>query len=268
MSEQFHIADHLIDGKEYIVSVDLAKKRDATAIQIYRDKPEVIPTIPGSPRRLKVVNYLELAYQRKIQQMNYLDQVRFIVDITNSVDISNNFTLLVDGTGVGDPVVDIMRENGLNPIPIIFTSGGSINEIAQPFGQVFGSSSSTRLNGMKVLKEIRVPKDTLVHAGMLVMQQKRLRTAYNLDHKEEFAMQLQRFVGKVNEKTKRVSYGNESDDIHDDFVVAFLMAAWYSAYKREDVREAVVHLGRSDADYDPMDYVGRRDSSYDDDWRM
>ena len=260
---------HLIGGKEYIVSVDLAKKRDYTVIQIYRDKPEPIPILPGAERRAKVINFLELAYQQKIQAMTYSDQIRVIKELVGSVQITNNYNLIVDGTGVGEPVVDMMREQGLAPLPIIFTAGGAINEIAQPFGQLFGSSSPGKIAHLKTIKEIRVPKETLVHAGMLVMQQKRLRTAANLAHKDEFAMQLQRFVGKVNEKTRKVSYGNESDDIHDDFVVAFLMAAWYSSYKREDVREAVVNVEEDAAHYDPMDFLRTEQNEVSqDNWRL
>lgn len=250
-------ASLLATSKEYICAVDLAKKRDYTSIQIYRDSPDIKRFPAETGRDPLVVNYLDLVFQAKMQAVTYTDQVRKLKDLLGAINMLSNTQLLVDGTGVGEPVVDIMRESGLMPIPIVFTGGTEVRPVYADFGRVFGSGSSFgQFAGATVLKEMHVPKEDLVHAGMIIMQQGRMRMAANLPHLEDFKLQLSRFKGSVNEKTGRKSYNNESDEIHDDLVVTYLMAAWWITYRRVTEKERPISArGNESADYNPFDYV-------------
>ncbi len=242
-------------GKEYICAVDIAKKRDYTTIQIYRDAKSAIHHPEESGRPDQIVSFLDLVYQAKLQAIRYTEQARIVYDLLNRIKMLHNTQLLVDGTGVGEAVVDIMRETGLNPLPIVFTGGTSVRPVYEEFGKVFGGSSSQAFARAQVLKEIHVPKEDLVHAGMLMIQQKRIRLAQQLNHEDDFKRQMESFKGKVNEATGRRKFENESDDIHDDFVVTFLMAAWWRTYSRasqttdREVRE------ESNASWDVMDFI-------------
>ena len=245
----------LATSKEYICSVDIAKKRDYTAIQIYRDSPDIKRFAPESGREAMVVNYLDLVYQAKMQAVRYTEQVRMIKELLERIDLLNNTQLLVDGTGVGEPVVDMMREVGLMPFPIIFTGGTEARPVYADIGKVFGGSEGFgRFRGAQVLKEMSVPKDDLVHAGMIVLQQGRLRMAPNLQHMDDFKRQLAGFKGKVNEKSGRTKYNAENDDVHDDLVVTYLMAAWWITYRRVTEKERVIK-DNDRADYNPFDYL-------------
>jgi hypothetical protein len=243
-------------SKEYICAVDIAKKRDYTAIQIYKNSHSIIHHPEDAARPEQIVSFLDLVYQVKMQALRYTEQARIIRELLGRVQMLHNTQLLVDGTGVGEAVVDIMREDGLNPLPIVFTSGNTVQPVYEGFGKVFGASLSTtgRLSGAQVLKEIRVPKEDLVHAGMLVMEQKRLRLAANIAHEDDFKRQMLSFRGKVNEKTGRTKYENESDDIHDDWVVTYLMACWWLTYSRASEKKDLV-VQEQDASWDPFDYV-------------
>ena len=248
--------DLLTTSKEYICAVDIAKKRDYTTIQIYRDSPDVRHFPAESGRDPMVVNYLDLVYQAKMQAVRYTDQVRRIKDLLERIHLLKNTQLLVDGTGVGEPVVDMMRENGLMPFPIVFTGGTEARPVYADFGKVFGGSSASfgRFMGTQVLKEMHVPKEDLVHAGMIIMQQGRIRLAENLQHVDDFKLQLAHFKGTVNEKSGRKSYNNESDDIHDDFVVTYLMAAWWITYRRVTAKERVIHTENT-TEWNPYDVL-------------
>ncbi|NCC13718.1 MAG: hypothetical protein EOM32_10150 [Spirochaetia bacterium] len=249
-------ASLLATSKEYICAVDIAKKRDYTTIQIYRDSPDVKHFPAESGRDPLVVNYLDLIFQAKMQAVRYTEQVKRIRELLDSINMIQNTQLLVDGTGVGEPVVDMMREQGLMPLPIVFTGGTEARPVYADFGKVFGSSSNAfgGFSGATVLKEMHVPKEDLVHAGMIIMQQGRMRMAANLQHADDFKLQLSRFKGSVNEKTGRKSYNNETDDIHDDLVVTYLMASWWITYRRVTEKERVVRTQDS-TDYNPYDYV-------------
>lgn len=250
-------ASLLATSKEYICAVDIAKKRDYTTIQIYRDTPDVKHFPAESGRDPLVVNYLDLVFQAKMQAVRYTEQVKRIRELLSSINMLHNHQLLVDGTGVGEPVVDMMREQGLMPLPIVFTGGTEARPVYADFGKVFGSSGSSfgSFAGATVLKEMHVPKEDLVHAGMIIMQQGRMRMAANLQHAEDFKLQLTRFKGSVNEKTGRRSYNNETDEIHDDLVVTYLMASWWITYRRVTEKERVVRSSDNNADYNPFDYV-------------
>ena len=242
------------NSKQYICTVDLAKKRDYTTIQIYRDTPEVRHYPEESGRSPQIINWMDLTYQARMQGIRYTEQSKKIVELLKRVNLLNNVQLLVDGTGVGEAVVDIMREDGLMPLPIISTGGNNVNEVYSDFGNVFGSSQGQKLRGVQVIKEMTVPKNDMVHAAMVVLEQGRLRMANNLQHTDDFRKQLSRFKGKFNDKSGRTKYENDSDTDHDDFVVCYMLASWWMTYKRVTTREKVVHE-QTTADWNPMDYI-------------
>ena len=243
----------LTTSKEFICTVDLAKKRDYTTIQIYRDTPEVRHYPVESGRSPQIINWMDLTYQARMQGVRYTEQSKMIRELLKRTNLLNNTQLIVDGTGVGEAVVDIMREDGLMPLPIISTGGTSVNPVYADFGKVFGGTPG-QLRGAQVLKEMTVPKEDMVHAAMVVLEQGRLRTAANLQHADELRRQMNHFQGKFNDKSGRRRAENDSDDIHDDFVITFMMAAWWMTYKRVTTREKVIHE-QTTADWNPMDYL-------------
>lgn len=243
----------LATSKEFICTVDLAKKRDYTTIQIYRDTPEVRHYPAETGRAPQIINWVDLTFQARMQGVRYTEQSRMIRELLRRIDLLNNCQLIVDGTGVGEAVVDIMREDGLMPLPIISTGGINVNPVYADFGKVFGGSS-TQLRGAQVLKEMTVPKDDMVHAGMVVLEQGRLRMSETLNHKDDFRKQMARFKGKFNEATGNRKHENDEDSTHDDFVITFMLASWWMTYKRVTVKEQVVHE-QVNADWNPMDFL-------------
>lgn len=239
-------------NKEFICAVDVGKKQDPSTIQIYRISPTVrrMPEETGRPD--EIVNYLDLVYQSKFLGLRYTELVKLLLDLLKRLSMINKSQLLVDGTGIGEAVVDIMRDERLMPIPIVFTGGGSVRPVYASFGRIFQSNKS--FSGGSVLKEIHVPKEDLVHAGKIIMEQGRLRIAPNVDHAEDFKKQLMGFKGKVNEKTGRRKYENETDTIHDDLVVTYLMASWWMMYRKATVEERVIQ-GNATADWDPHKFI-------------
>jgi hypothetical protein len=161
---------------------------------------------------------------------------------------------LVDGTGVGEAAVELIRRAGLNPLPILFTAAGAVKEKYADFGDVFGGRQGT-LRGARILKEIHVPKKDLVTAGSILLQQRRIGAAPGR-WAEEFRKQLEAFRGKVNEATRRVVYEAEHESDHDDLVVCYLMGAWWILNRRE--RNAIEErrvTPEEQAVYDPLEFI-------------
>ncbi len=114
-------------------------------------------------------------------------------------------TLVIDQTGVGRPVIDLLREANLPAtiVPVTITGGDDVT----------GNSSG-----------YRVPKRDLVSAIQVLLQQRRLRWASSLAGADDLAQELASFRISISE-TAHDSYGARSG-AHDDLVLALSLAVW------------------------------------------
>lgn len=118
-------------------------------------------------------------------------------------------TQIVDATGVGRGVVDMMQEIGLMPECIVITGGHTIN----------------------VQKETgfwNVPKRDLIGALQVVFQSQRLTIADGIDEdmKDALKSELSSFVMKIK-NTNTATFEAWRSRQHDDIVLALAMAIWY-----------------------------------------
>jgi hypothetical protein len=235
---------------EYIITCDIARKRDYFAIMVIRDNAQIVDGSETLGTADKVIHYYEIKLIEQYQGLGYEEMADRVLDIMGNTALKFNADLVVDGTGVGDAAVEMMRKRGLNPVPIIFSGGDAPREHYTDFGTVFGGGF-----GAKVLKDISVPKKDLVAAGTVMIQQGRLRIAPGRWN-EELRKQLAAFKGKVNEKTGNRRYEAETEADHDDLVVCFLMGAWWIFHRRDrdDIPERRLE-GNDDAGFEPADYM-------------
>jgi len=242
--------------KKYTICVDLAKKKDFFAIVVLEANPKVVggSKLLGNPDRT-VIHY-DIVYIEKARELRYPQMVERVIRITNYAKIKNDYELLVDGTGVGEAVVDYLRDAGLYPIPIIFTSGNQVNEIYSTIGQVF-SGVTDKLQAARTLKEIRIPKKDLVTAGQILLQQGRIFTAQGIEYRSDIEEQLMGFIGKVNEPTKHKKYEAEDEELHDDLVVCFLMGSWWvlNGTTLEGFKEKIIPQTSKETTWEPADYL-------------
>jgi hypothetical protein len=220
---------------------------------LFQDNAQMVSgnKILESPDR--VLHYYDIKKIEQYQGLGYEEMAQRITTIMDTPQLRMNTDLVVDGTGVGDAAVELMRKRGLYPIPIIFSGGGEPREHYATMGEVF--SHSKGYFGAKVLKDISVPKKDLVAAGSIILQQGRVRIAPG-KWNEEFKKQLSKFKGKVNENTNRKKYEAETEQDHDDLVVCFLMGAWWILNRKEKnaIPEQIVGKNES-AGWEPDDYM-------------
>ena len=242
--------------KRYSIMVDVAKKKDFFAIVVFEANPRVVAGSPllGNPDRT-VMKY-DIVYIEKARELRYPQMIERIVRITNYAQIKNDYDLLIDGTGVGDPIIDYVRDAGLFPIPIIFTGGIKVSEVYEEMGKVFANTTD-RLQAARTLKEIHVPKKDLVSAGQVLMQQGRIFTAQGINYRSDIEEQLMGFIGKVNEDTKkRKGYEAETEELHDDLVVCYLMGAWWvlTGTTLEGFKEKIIPQHGGESPWEPSEY--------------
>ena len=115
-------------------------------------------------------------------------------------------TLVVDYTGVGRPVVDLLRAGGLDPVPVTITGG----------------DQATYERGVW-----RVPKRDLAGAVAVLLQTGRLEVAGGLPLAPTLVTELTNFRVTIDPLTAHDSYGAWREGQHDDLVLALACAPWY-----------------------------------------
>ena len=193
-------------------SVDLGTMRDYTAISILRREPVGRPksTLPGTPdyaaEKLSYTAQYKLRWLERLPLgMDYPAIVRRVKEMMSHRDLERDTHLIVDSTGVGLPIVQMMRNAGLSPIGVTITGGSAV------------TSGSVGYN---------VPKGELVSALNLVFQSRRIRIPKNLPMKTEFLKELERF--EVTLKKNAMTYEAAVASVHDDLVLSVAMGCWYA----------------------------------------
>ena len=118
-------------------------------------------------------------------------------------------SLVVDRTGVGRAVVDLLRAPalGCRVVPVTITSGENVTR--EPGGSGF-----------------RVPKRDLVSVLQVLLQNRRLKVAAGLPEAKKFQGELAAFKVQISDDGHD-GYGAGRASEHDDLVVAVALAAWF-----------------------------------------
>jgi hypothetical protein len=177
----------------YHIGLDLGQASDYTAIGIVERDGE-----PGDKDAALNVRHL----QRYPLGTTYPAIVEAVTGI--KANLPKGARLAVDATGVGRPVVDLLRTAGLNPIAVTVTGG-----------------STTTHEGMNWW----MPKRELVSGVQVALQQGRLQIARALPEAETLIRELTNYKVTISE-SGHDSYGAWRESIHDDLVFAVGLAVW------------------------------------------
>jgi hypothetical protein len=122
--------------------------------------------------------------------------------------------LVVDKTGVGVAVTDLLKERRLNYIGVTIT----------------GLGQKVNRNGMR---EYSVPKMDLVAALEVAFHKGTLKVAKGLELWPALREELLNFRRKQNTRTAHISYEHWRESDHDDLMLAAALACWKAAYQRK-----------------------------------
>jgi len=197
--------------KEYIIGADLGRDTDPTAILIGK----LIQTPTSMTKARTGGLYHEDAIERRLSivyseqiplRTPYTEIARRLVDLAKHKQFIGNNQMIMDATGVGTPVVDIIRESKVIPWGVKITAG---------------EYETTRQDGF-----VNVPKVKLVDSVIALLHTGRLSFANGLEHAELIQKQLAEFEMK-RKANGSVKYENRLDVIHDDMVIALGLICWY-----------------------------------------
>ena len=195
----------------YLIGVDLGQQQDFSAITITEKvliQKDITALPDQDPEKIYDTRYNLRFIERPDLGTPYPDVVDRVRGICENPVISRDHTLIVDATGVGRPVIDLMRREGLQPVPILITGGYKVAH-----DQITG--------------EYSVPKRDLAFALQVVFQAQRIKIADGLQLADVLSLELQNFRMKIDRKTSHDSYEAWREGEHDDIVLSVAMAIWY-----------------------------------------
>jgi hypothetical protein len=116
-------------------------------------------------------------------------------------------TLTVDSTGVGKPVVDLIRARGLFPIGVSITAGDAVTRSAAD--------------------DWRIAKRVLVSGLQVALQTGRLQVAAALPLTTILVRELSSFSAKIS-ASGSASFEAWREADHDDLVLALAISVWHA----------------------------------------
>ena len=184
-------------GREIIVGVDLGKRHDYSAIAVIdkeyeKDRWDAV-LYCDTYREVLTLRHLEKVELRTA----YPRVVERVKEVARRASDLGRVTVVVDATGVGDPVVDLMKESRL---------AGDLMAVKITAGE----------QTVKVRGEWHVPKSELMVGLQMMVARGRLAVARELELREELMGEL---LG-IGPELKAVGSG------HDDLAVAVALACW------------------------------------------
>jgi hypothetical protein len=223
MTEQQH---------HYVLAADIADAHDYTALVIAHGylKMEKVEDPFAKP---KTVRRIDLIHVERFRGIGYPEQIERIAERyrelgrhARGAHHEASVRLVVDETGVGRPVVDMLRKAGLRPRGVLITGGDKVT-----------SEGGTD----------RVPKKELASVLQVTLQARRLLISDELPLAPVLVKELEGFRVKIS-LSGNLSFGNDVGAApwrtadHDDLVLATAIAVWSLEYRRTASRATLRRL--------------------------
>jgi hypothetical protein len=199
---------------KYFLGLDLGKQADHTALSIVekmRPPREGEPTysvIAGrrvDTRPIAPPFYNCLNLHRYPLGTSYPAIVQKVKDVVEAEELKGQYSLVIDATGVGTPLVDMFREVGLRPVPVVITGGQTVNHDKGIY---------------------TVPKRILVSTLKREVSSGRLNVAPG-PFREVLQKEMGTFDLTVTEAANDTYEGRKG--AHDDIVLSVALAVWQAA---------------------------------------
>jgi hypothetical protein len=215
--------------RTWTIGLDLGQAQDYTAIVILERFLQPIPEIdPATGNQRSIMRY-EIPYlERPPLGTSYVAIVERVAALMRSPELTRwekkkmpngdrmpvliRPALVVDKTGVGAPVVDLLKAANLSPIPVLIHGGSEVIEDFPGW---------------------RVPKRNLIASLLIAFQNRDLEMAKSLPLTATLVSELKNFRAKINIATAHDSYETWREGQHDDLLLGAALALWHSSESRK-----------------------------------
>jgi hypothetical protein len=189
-----------------LIAVDLGKKRDWTALSIAQKFMDEMP-IPDEPETTRTQSVYEIPYLDRVRNQSYELIADRIAGLKMRPELKTAM-VVIDETGVGTAVGDMLEARSLQPWRVTITGGIEVTQQGLAY---------------------HVPKRDLATIVAILLKSRRLRIAKELPLAEALKAELENFEAKISLTTGHDSYGAGDDwreGNHDDLVLAVALAVW------------------------------------------
>jgi hypothetical protein len=182
----------------YILGLDLGQTKDFTALAVL--ECQAAETSTEKPE------YALRHLRRFPLGTPYTEVVPAVATLVRSGPLAES-PVIVDQTGVGRAVVDMLRQAVGWVVPVTITGGHAVTVTED--------------------RSFHVPKKELVTSLQVVMQSRRLRIARGLHEAAILVRELQQFQVKITAAANE-TFGVWREGQHDDLVLAVALACWWA----------------------------------------
>jgi len=200
-------------GADFFIGLDLGQKRDFSTLA-------VVERISG-PSTCYHLRHLE----RLDVNTSYLVVAQRARNLVEKTARHGNLLLVMDMTGLGAPVLDLLRTLGVRPVAITITAGRSISGTCEQF---------------------HVPKRALIATLVALFELCRLKIGLGIPNATELIDELLNFQLKIHRRTRQESYAAKGTNRHDDLVLALALAVFYAENLTQRTRDKAGIRGRED----------------------
>lgn len=191
---------------KWLFGLDLGQAQDYSALVLLEYHPPVHDdTLMGSP--VVQPGRYEARYAHRWQLGTpYTEVTRDVAHRLHRAPVNGTANLIVDRTGVGAAVCDVLRQAGLHHIPVHVHGGAEVTRAPRGYN---------------------VPKRDIVSSTQVLLQQDRLHFARTMPLMEPLFHELASFRARINEQTAHDTYSAWREQDHDDLVFALAIACWW-----------------------------------------
>lgn len=217
----------------FIVGLDLAQIVDYTALAVIEWTRE-----EARGKRAYAIRHLE-----RFRGVHYDEIARRVAGVVEAPEIQAHGRpyLALDATGVGRPVLDLLRAARIKAhlLPILIHGGQAVT---WPNPETY-----------RERPEIGVPKRDLVAAVQVLLQTSRLKLAAGVQLAETLAAELRNFRVRISLAGSQTFGAGPSaewrEGAHDDLVLAVACAAWAGEHGSIPDPEDVARWAKAAADF-------------------
>ncbi len=197
----------LKSAARFYVGLDLGQAQDYSAVAVVERAELLFPERDPITYSFRAETRYTVRHAERIRLgLPYPEVVEHVRQLVRRSPLGKNVKVVVDGTGVGAPVVDLLRRGrlGCRVVPVVITAGET------------ESSDGVRY---------RVPKRDLMTGLQVAFQRRRLGLAHGLPLLPELREELRSMRVRVSADGFERYAGRR----HDDLVLALALAWWWAS---------------------------------------
>ena len=199
------------EAATYFVGLDLGQRRDPSALAVVERAEISLDMDYVTYERRRALRYRVRFLERVRLGTPYPDVVGRVREVLRRPALAGRYTLVMDATGVGAPVLDLLRRAnlGCRIAPVILTGG----------------ERESHAGGLW-----HVPKRDLITGLQLMLEKRELGFPANLAATRTLTKELTDFQERVTARGAS-SFGAWRERQHDDLVIAAALACWRARWK-------------------------------------